>query len=76
MADIDDVAHKIADEIYKRIEDDHVKDGLFTWIDLALLALALVCMALIPATAAPMTLLPNVGVKGYQLANRWRKNRK
>lgn len=71
----DATAHKIADEIYEHIENDHVKDDFLTWFDLALLTLALVIMTLIPAAGAPATIIPNVAVKGYQVARKWKRHK-
>ena len=74
--DLEQFAHKMADEIYCHIENDHVKDDFITWFDLALLAFALIVMTVVPAIGAPMTLMPNVAVKGYQIARRYNRNSK
>lgn len=66
----------LAGEIYQHMEHDHVKDDFITWFDLALLVIALIVMAMIPEAGAPMTIIPNVAVKGYQVAYRWHKSRK
>jgi hypothetical protein len=71
----EEIAHSIAEEIYQHMENDHVKDDLFTWIDLALLMLAFVMIAIIPVWGASFSLFPNVAVKGYQIAKRHKRNK-
>lgn len=73
---LDEIAHHIAEEIYAHMERDHAKDDFFTWFDLALLATAFVLIAILPVWGASMSLMPNVAVKGYQIAMRWKRNRK
>jgi hypothetical protein len=72
----DQVAHQIATEIYTHMEEDRVKDDFITWFDMGLLAIALIMMTLLPYTAAPMTIVPNVAVKGYQIARRYHRTSK
>jgi hypothetical protein len=70
----EEIAHKIAEEIYQHMEKDHVADDLFTWIDLTLLMAAFVLIAIIPVWGASFSLFPNVAVKGYQIICRRRRN--
>jgi hypothetical protein len=71
----EEIAHRIATEIYQHMENDHVKDDFFTWLDLGLLMVAFVMIAIIPVWGASFSLFPNVAVKGYQIAKRRKRNR-
>lgn len=73
---LDQLAHRMADEIYLHMERDHVKDDFITYFDMLLLLAAFVLIAIIPVWGSSFAIFPNVVVKGYQIGRRWNRNRK
>lgn len=70
------LAERVAHEIYQHIENDHVADDIWTYVDLALLMVAIVAIAIVPVWGASFSLFPNIVVKGYQIICRKRRANK
>lgn len=71
----EEIAHRIATEIYQHMENDHAKDDFFTFIDMGLLVIAFVMIAILPVWGASFSLFPNVAVKGFQIYRKYKRNR-